>query len=322
MQITPSNLTSLFKGLKVKWQQGLTQYQAKRIWDYKDLSQDDPSSLAEEEIVWMDRVPRLKEWTTNKPIQNAFIRGFKAVNKKFADLHEFPMEDLERDEARRLASIMRQLIQAGANWRPFLVIDAIRNGGATFDPNFVGFDGVPTWSTLHPIDPLNPAKGQQSNLLTKMPLTDVNYQAARAAFMDFRGYDGETINVFPDLLMVPPELEADARKIVVARTNPTGADNVNYGTTKLMVVPELIPPDTKAGDPIRRTWYLWSTSLGTMPIITQVEKEPNFYASVPAMNGGLVDSEYVRTEKVYMDVQARGCAYVTAWFLTMKVLPV
>jgi len=318
MQITPSNLTSLFKGLKVKWQQGLEQYRFNGLWDYNMITQADTSGLAEEEIVWADRVPRLREWVANKTINNYFIRGFKAVNKKFSSLQEIQIEDLERDNFRRIGSVVTQLVQAAANWKRFLVIDTIRNGGASFDPAFVGFDGVPTWSTLHPVDPNDVLKGTQANLLTTTAFSAANYEKARALFMDFRGFDGEPVGAWPDILMVPPGLEAEARRVVVAPYNAAGATNVNQGTTKLMVVPELIPPGAASNDPTRTTWYLWSTSLGQMPVVNQIEKEPQFLANMPGMGAGFYDSDFIRTEKVYMDVPARGCSYVPAWFLTMK----
>jgi len=76
-------------------------------------------------------------------------------------------------------------------------------------------------------------------------LTASSYAAARAAMMGFSNADGRKLGVTPNLLVVPPSLEATAREILNADIiigDPTAGGaktNVWRGSADLLVVPEL-----------------------------------------------------------------------------------
>ena len=79
----------------------------------------------------------------------------------------------------------------------------------------------------------------QLALKSKGDLTDANYEAARAAMMALRGDGGRLLGIMPNLLIVPPALEAKARKLIVAATGDAGASNVWANSAELIVVPQL-----------------------------------------------------------------------------------
>lgn len=68
---------------------------------------------------------------------------------------------------------------------------------------------------------------------SKQPLTLANVTAARAAMMAFKGDNGEPIGIVPNLLVVPPALEMDARKVTDALVIGTDT-NVMKGVMKTM----------------------------------------------------------------------------------------
>jgi len=76
-------------------------------------------------------------------------------------------------------------------------------------------------------------------------LNDTNYAAARAAMMSIVNAEGRPLGMTPNLLLVPPSLEAQAREILQAQfiigDPATGGarTNVWQGTADLLVVPEL-----------------------------------------------------------------------------------
>lgn len=74
---------------------------------------------------------------------------------------------------------------------------------------------------------------------SKADLTDANYEAARAAMQALRGDGGRLLGLMPNLLVVPPALEAKARKLIVAATGDAGASNVWANSAELIVVPQL-----------------------------------------------------------------------------------
>jgi phage major head subunit gpT-like protein len=80
---------------------------------------------------------------------------------------------------------------------------------------------------------------------SKETLNATNYATARAAMMSLTNAEGRPLGIRPNLLVVPPILEAQAREILQAQFiigDPTvgGAKtNVWQGTADLLVVPEL-----------------------------------------------------------------------------------
>lgn len=325
MQITPQNLQAFRRGLQLKFTAGIESAQKKKLlWQPSDLATESPaipSADGTEEIVWMDKIPRLKKWTTNKEVQNVFVRGMTAQHEKYHNLHEIDEVDMERNNARRISAVMNGLVQGANSWRRYLLVDAIRNGGATF-AGYVGYDGRPAFDAAHPVHPNDAAKGVQSNIF-QGAVTVANYEAAYAQFQDFRGLDGEVLGVYPDIWLVPPKITKDAARIVRVAHVATAGENVNYNQVRLVEMPELVPPGAGANDAVRSTSYLFSTAVLAMPFDILIEKDPtsSLRFNGQGMQAGLVDGELVRTEKIVIDTPGRGCCYLLAWFLAMKWTP-
>lgn len=79
---------------------------------------------------------------------------------------------------------------------------------------------------------------------SKDTLNSANYAAARAAMMSVKNADGRPLGIKPNLLLVSPALEAQAREIlqaqfIVAAPGTDAISNVWQGTADLLVVPEL-----------------------------------------------------------------------------------
>jgi phage major head subunit gpT-like protein len=78
---------------------------------------------------------------------------------------------------------------------------------------------------------------------SKNTLNTTNYAAARAVMMQFNNEDGEPLGIRPNLLVVPPALESQAKEILMADLlGVSGAGsktNVWKGTAELLVVPWL-----------------------------------------------------------------------------------
>lgn len=80
---------------------------------------------------------------------------------------------------------------------------------------------------------------------SKQTLNADNYAAARAAMMAFTNDDGVPLGIRPNLLVVPPSLEANARELLLAQqvigdaTAGGAKTNIWQGTAELLVVPYL-----------------------------------------------------------------------------------
>lgn len=74
---------------------------------------------------------------------------------------------------------------------------------------------------------------------SKAELTQANYDAARTAMQSIRRRDGQIQAIRPVKLLVPPALEATARKIVEAALINGGDTNVWAKTATVVVIPHL-----------------------------------------------------------------------------------
>ena len=79
----------------------------------------------------------------------------------------------------------------------------------------------------------------QMACLGKTALDETSYGGARAAMMKLRGDQGRVPGLVPNVLVVPPSLEADARRVVMADRGDQGGSNVWQGTAEVVVTPHV-----------------------------------------------------------------------------------
>ena len=70
---------------------------------------------------------------------------------------------------------------------------------------------------------------------SKQTLNAANFATAREAMMAMKGDYGRPLGIKPNLLVVPPSLEAEAEEILKAERNAAGATNMQRGKAELMV---------------------------------------------------------------------------------------
>jgi phage major head subunit gpT-like protein len=74
---------------------------------------------------------------------------------------------------------------------------------------------------------------------SEMSLEAANYAEVRAAMMSYKDAQGRPLGIMPNLLIVPPSLEGDARALLMNDRNDAGATNTWRATSELLVVPWL-----------------------------------------------------------------------------------
>lgn len=79
----------------------------------------------------------------------------------------------------------------------------------------------------------------QTAIRSTHPLTAANYVTARSAMLSLSNDEGAALGLVPNILVVPPSLEGDARKLVVGALASGGATNEWAGSAELLVSPWL-----------------------------------------------------------------------------------
>jgi phage major head subunit gpT-like protein len=321
MEAIASNLEIIFRTASLQYQSALNSTPS---W-HTQIASVMTSASRQVVYAWMDRIPILREWLGERVVNAAATHSRTVTNKPFELTLDLDKFDIEDDQLGLFAFGVMSMGQQASKWPDQQIARWMRSEASTVN----GFDGVPQFSTAHPIlggDVVGSAAGgfggvtgipaTQSNLALSTALTYDNYGTARAAMQSFRGADGQPLGVNPTLLVVPPQLEPTAKMIVendyVPSTTGTGSstapgqapmNNVFKGTTKVMVIPELADKPTN--------WWLLDTSKVVKPFLWQLRTAPVFTPRTSPTDPIVFD-----THKYRYGIEARGVAAETLWFLS------
>ena len=246
-----------------------------------------PSSAGEESYKWLGNIPKMREWIGDRQVKNLTASDYTLKNKNFEATVSVSKNDIEDDRI-GLYNPSVQMLGQSAAMHPDELVFTLLPGGFTNKC----YDGAAFFGD-HKVGKITVSNKGTAKLSTTA------YEAARAVIMSFKDDEGKPLKIVPNLLVVPPALEAEGRKLLLA-DQIDGTTNVNKGTAELLVVPDLAGHDAK--------WYLLCTSMPIKPIIYQERKKPEFVALTNATD----DNVFRRNEYEY-GVDSRGNAGYAFW---------
>lgn len=252
MIVNNQNLKGIFTGFKVIFAKAFDQ--SKSL--YEKVATVVKSETGEESYKWLGNFPRMKKWIGERQLQNLAAHDYTIKNESYEATVSVPKEDIEDDKIGVYAPMVQELGQSAATHPDEIVFELLPNGFSN-----KCFDGKAFFADNHPV-----GKGSVSNKGTAA-LSMAAYQAARSAMMSFKDENGKPLKLVPNLLVVPPALEAEARKILLA-DQIDGTTNTMKGTAEPLVVPELAVNDD--------AWYLLCTDRPLKPLIYQERKKAQF----------------------------------------------
>lgn len=306
MIINNTTLEFLYKSANLSYQGA---YDVAPTW-HEQIASVVPSSSRINLYAWAKKVPALSEFLGERKISNLEGRSYELINKKYQVTIGVDRDDVEDDQLGMYAMQFQQLGDEAKKWPDNLLAEVIMAGASTVE----AFDGQTFFNTSHPVDVSDSSKGTYSNNLTSTPLTAANYATARATMRSYVSENGKSMNVMPNLLVVPPALETTALQIIngdltaaAVGTNAAtgGATNVLRNSAKVLVLNEL------ASDPT--TWYLMDVSKPIKPFVFQMRRAPEFVSMVDPAN-----PEVWKHEQFFYSVTARGAAGVGLPFLALR----
>ena len=303
MLITPPAIAALQTGINLSFQQA---WLTTPIY-WQRLATLSPSTTRSNVYAAMARLPTMREWLGPRLFANITGHDYTLTNRTYELSVGVEREDIEDDQIGWTGPRAAMMGMQAAKWPDQLVREALQSGDTTTGPGGAGFDALSFFNDAHTLDPA----GTQDNLLAGTALTASNYGVARETMMSFTGEDSEPMGVMPDLLIVPPQLETEARTILNAEfiADPggvaAGVTNVFRNTADLLVVPELSGEAT--------TWYLMDTSRPIMPLIWQLRRAVQMTSKT-----ALTDDNVFRNKRFEWGVDARGVVGYGPWFLALQ----
>lgn len=308
MELTQSNLDIIFRAADNRFQSALIATESLS----ELFSTPIPMSTRELTQGWLDRIPMLREWKGNRVINNAVTHARPVIAVPYEDtvgLNKFNVKD---DTLGIFPFAVDMLGQASKKNADKLNFEFLEDAAV-----LLGYDGVPVYSTAHPLlggvagpIPVG-APATQSNLALNTALTWDNYTTARAGMRSLKGADGAPMMVTPTHLMVSPENETKAKQILEATFRPdilgnaqAPADNTMKGTAQIIVNPWL------AGD-WADNWYLLDLSAPIKPFAHYVLDAPTFtYLTSPT------DQNVFMAAQFLYGVEQREAVSETVWWLS------
>lgn len=250
MIVNQSNL----RGLDVSYSTAFNKAFDETPTDWQKVAMQTQSQSRETDYKWMGQMPHMKEWIGEREIRKLAAYSYPIKNKKFEDTIAVPREDIEDDQYGIYTPMFEMLGEEAARHPEILVFGAMKNGFM-----LPCYDGKSFYAADHPTGNGKETAGN----LSDMALDEDSFKVARTAMMNYKGDNGSSLNIVPDLLVVSPSNEEIADWILNADYH-NGSSNTMKGKAKVLVSPELSDqPDS---------WYLLDTRRRIKPFIYQLRK--------------------------------------------------
>jgi phage major head subunit gpT-like protein len=259
-----------------------------------------PSSSRSNTYGWMQSNSRMREFVGEREFANLVAQSYVIENKTFEKSVEVSRDDIEDDNLGVYNPLFEELGMASAKNPDYLLADLLKDGHATLCHDEQYF-----FDTDHPVNPKKASLGVLSNAFLSKALTATNFEHVRAQMMSWVDEGGNPRGIVADTLFVPPALEAAGERIVMADKDASGADNVNKGKAKLVVMPELAGQDT--------TWYLACCNRPLKPLIYQQRRGSNM-----VRRDSPTDECVFKENKAQYGIDQRENAGYGLWWLAAK----
>jgi phage major head subunit gpT-like protein len=264
MLLNKASILAVFTTLKTVFNKAFEA--APSLWEKTTMKI--PSGGSQNDYSWLGRFPKMRKWIGDKVYRKLKAHTYTIVNDDWEATVAVDRNDIEDDNL-GIYSPMAQDAGFSAKQLPDEIDADLKNNSFTNEC----YDGQYFYDTDHPVTNANGVEASVSNKGTAalsaatLALAKASYGAARLAIMGFTDNEGRPLGLIPDLLEVPPALEATAKILL---DNPKLEDetpNPFYGTASYIVNPRLT--STTA-------WFLHVTSRPIKPFIYQERKAPVF----------------------------------------------
>lgn len=247
-----------------------------------------PSGASQNTYAWLSMFPRMRKWIGDKVIKELEAFGYTIINDDWEATIEVKRNDIEDDQV-GIYGPQAQMAGYSAKQLPDEIISDLKNQAFTSKC----YDGKNFYDANHRVGTEN-----VSNKSSEV-LSEASYSAARIAIMNQKDDDGRSLGLVPDILEVPPALEAQGRVLLEADILSEGMPNPYKGTAKLLVNQRLTSSTA---------WFLHATSMPVKPFIYQERKKPVFVEQTD------VNSDHVFLRGIYRyGAEARAAGGYGFW---------
>lgn len=291
----------LLSGMKTNFMQSFEAAEKQ----YLNIATEITSTKSEETYPWLGAVPKMREWKDERTPQGLLEHNFTVPNRDFEASIAVDRNAIEDEQYGQIEIRTRELSMEAVRFFDELTYSLIPEGvnllgtagGLFAGLSVAGYDGKAFFATDHSEGNSGTHSNKGSTAISVSAI-----QAAVTAMRKFKTDQGKPAGKRPDIIVVPPDLEWSANKILNSATDitATGELGVNTIYKALKVVVNDYLTDTN-------NWYLFDTRGVVKPLILQMRKAPTF----SQLTDG-TESEFMR-KKLYFGVDWRGAVAFGDW---------
>lgn len=261
------------------------------------------STKSSETYPWLGGVPKMTEWKDERIPQGLLEHNFSITNRDFEASIAVDRNALDDEQYGQIEVRVRELAVEAVRFFDEMAFTLIGQGTATSGTAGTIYDGVTLscydGKAFFATDHSEGDSGTQSNR-GSTALSATALQAAITAMKKFKNDKGKPAYIKPNLLVVPTDLEWEAKELLNSQYYPEEgtttnklAVNVLKGSLELLVNVYLAANDTN-------NWFLFDTNRVVKPMILQKRQDPRFTALTQG-----TESSFMR-KKLYYGVDWRG----------------
>lgn len=307
-----TNLATIRQGLQTRFMAGL---QSNPSLDVERIATVVNSTTKIENYPMMAFADTIRKWIGPRQLGTLLQKNLQVENDDYEATIGIPANAIKDDQIGIYGEVAEgKGRQCRALWAKLAVAAMVGNGKWLDDSAF--------FSTTRKFN------GNTINNKGTSALSATAYGVARVAMMSYVGYDGEPLEIVPDLLVVGPSLEATAKQIVendkvvtsygadtedATMLNHVAAPNPNYKTAEVLVHPRL------TGTYVNY-WFLMCTTYVIKPVVVQKREEGPLIALDKPTDPNVFFGTANGGDAVPGGVYVYGCHYRGAAALTLPHL--
>jgi len=294
MIVNLANLANIFINLKTTFNKAFDE--APSLWQRTTMLI--PSGAKQNDYSWLSRFPKMRKWLDEKTIKALSAFKYSIVNDDWEATVEVDRNDVE-DDTIGMYGLQAQEAGFSAKQLPDEIDADLKNGAFTG----LCYDGQYFYDTDHVVNGASVSnKGTAALSAATTAAAAASYGTGRTAIMTLTDDEGRPLALIPDVLEVPPALEATARLICENDKLTDQSPNPYKGTATVLVNPRLTSSTA---------WFLHVTSRPLKPFVYQERKKPVFVQQIDPQ----ADDVFMR-KKFKFGAEARAAGGYGLWQLS------
>lgn len=251
-KITPEYMEQVSKGFKKVFNGALKQNKE----DYKKIATEIIANTIVVDYKWIADLPTMREWVGDRVLKELEAFDYSIKKKNWESSIKVDRDVITYDSLGVVKPKILSLVEEVERHYSRMLF-------ALLEANSTCYDGQNFFSATHSVNGVN-----FSNL-GSLALSEESFMSTRNEMARIVNSENEPMDVSGNLLIVPPELEATALKILKSKTKANGEDNICYNLADVYVSRRLSN---------KKNWYLLDTTKVIKPLILQVNKKVEFTA--------------------------------------------